>query len=181
MNDVNQTAIVSQPAQASPPPPAEFDVLYRESRDDLFAYLTYLVGDRSLAEEITASAFERAFRKRSLFRPGRGDLRGWLFSIARNAAVDELRRGGRESALDFAPEPAAPASAQDAADDRMLIAAAMRKLQARDRELIALKFFAGLENDQIAKVIGISRSNAGTQLHRAMTRLRESIGGADAL
>ena len=46
---------------------------------------------------------------------------------------------------------------------------------------IALKFFAGLENDEIARVIGVSRSNAGTMLHRAMTRLRETMGGADAL
>ena len=58
------------------------------------------MGDRSLAEELTAQAFEKAFRKRSLFKPGRGDLRGWLFGIARNAAIDELRRGGRESALE---------------------------------------------------------------------------------
>jgi RNA polymerase sigma-70 factor (ECF subfamily) len=150
--------------------------LYRGSRDDLFAYLTYLVGDRGLAEELTAQAFEKAFRKRALFRPGRGDLRGWLFSIARNAAVDELRRGGRETALELAPEPATAESIDAAAADRLLVASAMRGLQSRDRELIALKFFAGLENDQIARVLGISRSNAGTQLHRAITRLREQIG-----
>lgn len=169
----------AEPQSASPPPaPSDFDALYRDSRDDLFAYLTYLVGDRALAEELTAAAFERAFRKRTLFRPGRGDLRGWLFGIARNAAIDELRRGGLQTALDFAPEPVAGSTD---ADDRLFVAEAMRRLQPRDRELVALKFFAGLDNDQIAKVVGISRSNAGTQLHRAMTRLRESIGGADAL
>ena len=162
-------------APAAPPAPSDFDALYRESRDDLFAYLAYLVGDRSLAEELTAQAFEKAFRKRSLFRPQRGDLRGWLFAIARNSAVDELRRGGRETALELMPEPAT-AGVDRVSDDRMLVAAAMRRLQARDRELIALKFFAGLENPQIARVLGLSRSNIGTQLHRAMSRLREQIG-----
>lgn len=161
------------------PPAQDFDRLYRESRDDLFAYLTYLMGDRSAAEEITAAAFERAFRKRALFRPGRGNLRAWLFSIARNAAVDELRRGNRVTALALADEPAT--DGEGVRDDRLFVAAAMRQLQPRERELIALKFFAGLENDEIARVLGISRSNAGTQLHRAMTRLRETIGGADAL
>jgi RNA polymerase sigma-70 factor (ECF subfamily) len=168
-----------QPIVAVPPEPREFDALYRDSRDDLFAYLTYLVGDRSLAEELTAQAFERAFRKRSMFRPGRGDLRGWLFGIARNAAIDELRRGGRESALDLVPEPVGADGVDRASDDRLLVAAAMRGLQARDRELVALKFFAGLENVQIARVLGISTSNVGTQLHRAITRLRAEIGGAE--
>jgi RNA polymerase sigma-70 factor (ECF subfamily) len=169
----------SQPVQSAAPAPNEFDSLYRDSRDDLFSYLTYLVGDRSLAEELTAQAFEKAFRKRSLFSPRRGDLRGWLFSIARNAAVDELRRGGRESALELIPEPVGAAGVDQHSDDRLLVATAMRGLQARDRELIALKFFAGLENGQIARVIGISHSNVGTQLHRAMTRLREQIGDSE--
>ena len=177
MPETNLTT--DQPIVAVPPEPQEFDALYRNSRDDLFAYLTYLVGDRSLAEELTAQAFEKAFRKRSLFRPGRGDLRGWLFGIARNAAIDALRRGGRESALDLVPEPAGADGVDRASDDRLLIAAAMRGLQSRDRELVALKFFAGLENAEIARVLGISKSNVGTQLHRAITRLRAEIGSKE--
>ena len=177
MQEINLTT--SEPAPPAPPEPQAFDALYRDSRDDLFAYLTYLVGDRSLAEEITAQAFEKAFRKRSLFKPGRGDLRGWLFSIARNAAVDELRRGGRESALELLPEPVGTTGVERASEDRLLVAGAMRRLQARDRELVALKFFAGLENAQIGRVLGISSSNVGTQLHRAITRLRAEIGSVE--
>ncbi|MBJ7459077.1 MAG: sigma-70 family RNA polymerase sigma factor [Thermoleophilaceae bacterium] len=177
MPETDQTATV--PVATAPPEPQAFDALYRDSRDDLFAYLTYLVGDRSLAEEITAQAFERAFRKRSLFKPGRGDLRGWLFSIARNAAVDELRRGGRESALELVPESVGAFSVDRASDDRLLVADAMRRLQARERELVALKFFAGLENAQIGRVLGISSSNVGTQLHRAISRLRAEIGSIE--
>lgn len=176
MPETNLTT--DKPIVAVPPEPRAFDALYRESRDDLFAYLTYLVGDRWLAEEITAQAFEKAFRKRSMFKPGRGDLRGWLFGIARNAAIDELRRSGRESALELAPEPIGSEGEDLESDDRMLVATAMRGLQSRDRELVALKFFAGLENAQIGRVLGISSSNVGTQLHRAITRLREQIGEA---
>lgn len=169
----------SDPVLTAPPAAREFDSLYRDSRDDLFSYLAYLVGDRSLAEELTAQAFEKAFRKRSLFNPGRGDLRGWLFAIARNAAVDEIRRSGRESALELAPELLGAESGDRSSDDKLLIAGAMSRLQARDRELVALKFFAGLENPQIARVLGISNSNVGTQLHRAITRLREEIGSVE--
>lgn len=177
MPETNVTT--SEAIPAAPPAPREFDALYRDSRDDLFSYLAYLVGDRSLAEELTAQAFEKAFRKRSMFRPGRGDLRGWLFAIARNSAVDELRRSGRESALDLVAEPVGAEGVDRSSDDKLLIADAMRRLQSRDRELVAMKFFAGLENTQIARVLGISNSNVGTQLHRAITRLREEIGSVE--
>jgi RNA polymerase sigma-70 factor (ECF subfamily) len=51
-------------------------------------------------------------------------------------------------------------------------------LAAAERELIALKFFAGLDNAEIAGLLGISESNAGTRLHRAMTKLREACDDA---
>ena len=81
-----------------------FDRLYRSSRDDLYAYVAGLLRDRAAAEEVTAAAFERAYRKRDRFDPERGEPRAWLFGIARNAALDELRRRGRQAEL--AAEPA---------------------------------------------------------------------------
>ncbi|MDE3133106.1 MAG: hypothetical protein KGL15_03465, partial [Acidobacteriota bacterium] len=67
-----------------------FEVLYRSSRDDLYAYVLTLLRDRAAAEDVTALAFERAYRRRRTFDRHRGDERGWLFGIARNAALDEL-------------------------------------------------------------------------------------------
>ena len=55
-----------------------------------------------------------------------------------------------------------------------MLNAALATLSARERELIALKYFAGLANAEIAEVIGVSESNAGTKLHRAMEKLREA-------
>lgn len=179
MQQVTEHAARQVDEHVGSPSGNDFAVLFANSRDDLFSYLAYLTGDAGLAEELTAATFEKAFRKRMLFRPGRGDLRGWIFGIARNAAIDALRSGGRESALELQPEVADARDSQSRAEERMAIAEAMRKLQARDRELIALKFFAGLENEEIAQVLKISRSNAGTQLHRAMNRLRAEIGGDD--
>jgi RNA polymerase sigma-70 factor (ECF subfamily) len=57
------------------------------------------------------------------------------------------------------------------------LSAALATLAPRERELIALKFFAGLGNAEIADVIGVSESNAGTRLHRAVTKLREAFDG----
>ena len=58
------------------------------------------------------------------------------------------------------------------------MSAALARLSARERELIALKYFAGLANAEIAAVIGVSESNAGTKLHRAMAKLREECDEA---
>lgn len=158
-----------------------FESLYRSSRDDVYAYAAGLLRDRSAAEEVTATAFERAYRKRRRFDPERGEPRAWLFGIARNAALDELRRRGRQAEL--AADPADPggvagADSLERSERRLALEAALARLSGAERELIALKFFAGLANAEIATVLGISESNAGTRVHRAVTKLREACDEA---
>lgn len=178
---VNQT-LVATAEDAPPAADLAFDALYRESRDDVFAYVASLLRDGPAAEEVTAAAFERAYRKRHRFNPKRGERRAWLFGIARNAALDELRRRGRQAELAAEPEDlAASAAPHESAEQRarrLAVAAGLARLEARERELIALKFFAGLSNAEIAGVIGVSESNAGTKLHRAVTKLREACDEA---
>jgi RNA polymerase sigma-70 factor (ECF subfamily) len=155
----------------------DFDALYRAARDDVFAYVTTLLGDRGAAEDVTALAFERAFRKRARFDARRGSQRAWLFGIARNAALDELRKRRRTAALAAEPvsEAAGPEEEADLALRRASVRTALAALPAREREVIALKFHAGLDNAELAAVLGISVSNAGTRLHRALTTLREAL------
>jgi RNA polymerase sigma-70 factor, ECF subfamily len=155
-----------------------FEALYRENRDDVYAYLAGLLRDRSAAEEVTSQAFERAWRKRRQLDRGRGTPRAWLFGIARNAALDELRRRGRiaEPQAEIAAPVANPA---DAVVDRAVLQQALDGLNGRERELVALKFFAGLSNVEIATVIRTSETNAGTRVHRVIEKLRRSIDEAD--
>jgi RNA polymerase sigma factor (sigma-70 family) len=155
-----------------------FDQLYRTSRDDLYAYVASLLHDGPAAEEVTATAFERASRKRRRFDPAKGEARAWLFGIARNAALDELRRRGRQAELAAEPadlDGAAVETGAEHSERRLALKAGLATLAPRERELIALKFFAGLGNAEIASVLGISESNAGTRLHRAVTKLREAL------
>jgi RNA polymerase sigma-70 factor, ECF subfamily len=173
--DVEHTltmAIDQAPANVT----ASFEALYRGSAEAVYAYAASLLRDRSAAEEVTAAAFERAFRKQRSFDPRRGTQRAWLFGIARNAALDELRR--RKRSVELTAEPAgdepAPEGEAEAAERRATVRAALATLEPRERELIALKFHAGLTNAEIADVLGVSPSNAGTRVHRALTRLREA-------
>jgi RNA polymerase sigma-70 factor (ECF subfamily) len=155
----------------------DFDALYREARDDVYAYAATLLRDAAAAEDVAALAFERAYTRRSRYNPRRGTPRAWLFGIARNAALDELRRRKRAASAEI-PEPAAepdPEEAAELADQRDAVRRALGRLGARDREVIALKYHADLSNAELAAVLGVSPTNAGTLLHRAMTKLRESL------
>jgi RNA polymerase sigma-70 factor (ECF subfamily) len=154
-----------------------FDALYRDSARDLYAYVRTLLGDDASAEDVTALAFERAYRRRSSFDARRGSQRGWLFGIARNAALDELRRRRRAAPLVGElsdAHAAAPEEEADLAIRRTTVRAALAALPVRDRELVALKFHGGLTNAELAAVLGTSETNAGTRVHRAVTKLRKA-------
>ena len=111
---VNETVAVAIPAQGAGAR-LDFEALHRSSRDDVYAYVAGLLRDRAAAEDVTAAAFERAYRKRRSFDAGRGEPRAWLFGIARNAALDELRRRRRVSGLAVEPADGSPGP-EDTAD-----------------------------------------------------------------
>jgi RNA polymerase sigma-70 factor (ECF subfamily) len=154
-----------------------FEALYRDARDDVYAYVATLLRDPAAAEDVTALAFERAYRRRSTFDRRRGVERAWLFGIARNAALDELRRRRRTASLVADPEDARSRSAADAAEvalRRTAVRSALAALNGREREIVALKFAGGLTNGEIARVLGISETAAGSLLFRTIEKLRRA-------
>ena len=154
-----------------------FEALYERAFPRVYAYVASLVRDRPTAEDVTAQAFERAFRKRRSYRASRGSPEAWLFGIARNAALDELRRRRRRASLvaePAQPDAVAPEEHAELSLRRQTVRSALAGLDGPERDLIALKFAGGLSNGEIARVLGLSESNAGTRLHRAMTKLRKA-------
>jgi RNA polymerase sigma-70 factor (ECF subfamily) len=156
---------------------AEFEDLYRESAGAIFAFVAGMLRDRSAAEEVTAIAFERGFRARATFDRRRGAPRAWMFGIARNAALDELRRRGRVAELPPEPEDrtsAGPPELAEASARREVVLRALDKLELRERELVALRFDGGLSHAEIAEVLDITATNASTMVHRVVTKLRKA-------
>ena len=154
-----------------------FDALYRDNVSDIFAYAMTLVRDRAAAEDVTSLTFERAYRRHDRYDSRRGSPRAWLFGIARNASLDELRRRSRTARLVSDVPDGDSLIAVDDTDEllrRSVVRTALASLEPRDRELITLKFHAGLGNAEIGRVLGISESNAGTRLNRAVNRLRQA-------
>lgn len=136
-----------------------------------------MVRDRGAAEEVTATAFERALRRRSSYAADRGSPRAWLFGIARNAAYDELRRRSRTELVADPGERRPPDgdSTAEAALRRVELSTALAGLSRDERDLVALKFEAGLANGEIGSVLGISESNVGTRLSRTVAKLRAAM------
>ena len=154
-----------------------FEALYERTFPRVYAYVASILRDRATAEDVTSQAFERAFRKHRSYRSGRGTQEAWVFGIARNAALDELRRRGRTASLEVEPEDSetpSPGTDAELAMRRQAVRSALQELPAAEREVVLLKFLGGLSNAELARVLGTSESNAGTRLHRTITKLREA-------
>jgi RNA polymerase sigma-70 factor, ECF subfamily len=141
-------------AQPLPPPSAReeaiaFDDLYRRTFARVYAYVASLMRDASAAEEeVTAHAFERAYRKRASFNARRGAPIAWVFvspaTRARRAASSPTAHG----AGDGARGPVVRHTRGGGPDEecRLAVRAALSSLEPRERDLVALKFAAELGN-----------------------------------
>jgi len=145
----------------------------------LVRYALRLTGDLEAARDIVQDAFLRLCRA----DPSQvsGGVGPWLFTVCRNRALDSLRKEGHmqtvsdsalESRVGTTPTPEAVAERHDAASRAL---AALQALPANQREVVRLKFQAGLSYKEISEVTGLSVSNVGYLIHTAIGRLRASL------
>ncbi|MCL4271680.1 MAG: sigma-70 family RNA polymerase sigma factor [Anaerolineales bacterium] len=162
--------------------PSAFAIIYDHYFPKVYNYVRYRVRDVDVADEITALVFERVLTGIGSYRPQKAPFGAWLFSIARNAVHDHHRSTSRHPWLPLdliAAHPAAdplPEEAVEQKDASARLLQAVRQLAPREQDLIALKFASGLENKEIAKVVGLSESHVGVILFRALRRLRNLLG-----
>jgi len=159
---------------AVPARAADWDRLYAEQLPRIYNYFRYRVGADD-AEDLTSETFGKAWRARHTYRRDLGAFTTWLYAIARNVAIDHFRRHVPLESLDRAAHIAAPGNPEEdavRASDAARLAALLTSLGERERELLALRYGAGLTNRTIAKLSGLSESNVGTILHRAIAELR---------
>ena len=168
-----------------------FGELYDYYLPRIFGFVIRRVGDRSVAEDLTAMTFERALGavRRDGFR--NDAFGGWLYRVAANAVVDHVRRGRRTIPLgmrasDAWPEDAgtngvaepgddAAAAAFAATLDRDLLRRALLRLPDNHRQVIVLKYFDGLELDELCGALGCSRPTFAVKLHRALRALKAAV------
>ncbi len=153
----------------------EFADFYRFSRDSCLKAVTAVTGDRELAEELLAEAFTRAWMSWGKVRRHAAP-QAWVVRTAVNLGVSWWRRRRREVPL-ADHDAAAPAGPGDAVEPTLL--AALRRLPARQREVLALRIFLDLDTETTAKVIGIAPGTVMAHLSRAVAALRRDLRPAN--
>lgn len=155
----------------------DWDAAYADLLPRVFNFFRYRLGNDAMAEDLTSRTFEKAWTQRARYRRDLAGLSTWVFSIARNVAVDHLRAQRPHLPLEAADHVAAVGTPQDnaaQASDLQRLAALLQRLPAREQELVALKYGAEATNRAIAALTGLSESNVGTILHRVVRDLRSA-------
>jgi len=153
----------------------DWEAVYAEQLPRVYNFFRYRFGNTADIEDLTARTFEKAWRARHRYRRDVASFNTWIMSIARNVGTDHLRARRQWVPLDEAVTIAAAGTPEDQAtraSDAARLSELLEQLTSRDRELIALKYGAGLTNRAIARASGLSESNVGTILYRAVQTLR---------
>src|SRR3954452_9023076 len=139
----------------------------------IYAYVAYRVGDGPDADDITSATFERALRYRKNYDPRQGEPIQWLIGIAQREIAAHF--GTPEHPEGDLADAVAPGDVALDVITRLDLSAAVEGLEARDRELIALRYGADLSARQIAELLDLKTNAVEVALHRGLKRLREEL------
>ncbi|WP_344326500.1 RNA polymerase sigma factor [Aeromicrobium halocynthiae] len=158
-----------------------FDVrrTVRAHGPELFGFALNACGDRALADDCVQETFVRAWQSRRRFDPERGSMRTWLFAIARNVVIDELRARARrpvadaESRLEHRQDPVGD-------HDRMVahvtLVWALAQLSEAHRRVVVAVRLEGLAYEDLSRRDGVPVATLRTRMYHALRRLREILG-----
>ncbi len=155
-----------------------FAQFYEQYLPKVFRYVSYRITDKSTAEDLTSTVFEKALVKFKSYDTKKATLATWVFTIARNTLTDHFRVRVRTQTVPL--EHAASNPSQDAspeekavqAEERKLLKSYISKLSSAEQEIISLKFGADMTNRNIAGMTGLSESNVAVILYRAIHKLK---------
>ncbi|MPM56559.1 ECF RNA polymerase sigma factor SigX [bioreactor metagenome] len=156
-----------------------FTELYNCYFPRVYNYVHYRVSNFQDANDLTSQIFEKLFSKFKYYQSERAPFAAWLFSIARNTITDYYRLQTRtcctslELTQDLQNTGPGPDELVILTEMQNHLHTALSSLTQRERDLISLKFWSGLSNRDIATLTGISESNTGVILFRAMKKLRK--------
>ena len=174
MTEPDLNALLSRVAQG------ERDALkavYVRQSTRLFGVAMAILRDRSAAADVVQTSFVRIWQRAAQFDAARGDAAGWLGGIVRHAALDAIRRRGREIPTDDPAlgdgEIAADALTRlETAEDSARLRACLEQLEARNREGILLAFAHGLSHPQIADRLNEPLGTVKSWIRRGLLSLR---------
>jgi RNA polymerase sigma-70 factor (ECF subfamily) len=160
-----------------------FARLYEQYLPRIFRYVNYRVGDRTAAEDLTSDIFNKALTNFGKYDSGKATFSTWIFSIARNTIIDYYRRRSKEQKFrgeaesDFYAFSKSPEEEASRSEEIRKLHQSLSVLNPNEQELISLKFSGDMTNREISRITGLSESNVGTILCRAVRKLRDEFLG----
>jgi RNA polymerase sigma-70 factor (ECF subfamily) len=160
-----------------------FGRLYEEYLPRIFQYVNYRVEDRITAEDLTSDIFKKALTNFFKYDSVKATFSTWIFSIARNTIIDYYRKRSREqkyqeeTSRDISKSSESPEEEALRSEETRKLYDCLSRLTTSEQELISLKFSGEMTNREIARITGLSESNVGTILCRAVRKLRDEFSG----
>lgn len=163
----------------------QFAPLYERYADRLYRFARDRTGSPTVADDIVGETMLAALEGLSSFDPARGSFAGWLFTIARRRLADRQRRRERFRRLIQRAGRPNTDTGDDILDDTIrwedarLVRQLLETLPEQDRELVLLRYSAGLNSTEIGEALGISAGAVRTRLSRARQRLSEQLSAIE--
>ncbi len=158
-----------------------FTSLFERYRRPLFVFASRMLGGADAARDLVQEVFVRIWERRTqLDRPE--SFRSWLFAVARNQCLSELRRGRSKVSLDEIPDDVlsggAPVDPLERDQDLALLRRAMRGLKVDYREVLVLREYEELSYAEIAEITDSTESAVKSRLFKARRALHETLNPA---
>ena len=144
--------------------------LMNEYERAIYTFLLTIVRDADVALDCTQDTFLRAYQNLSRGKPVNA---AWLYTVARNRAMDEFRRRKR---IDPDPEAIELQSVEHTTDETLADQAVLERLSPQDREVLYLFDIAGFKTDEIGTMLGVRGAAVRQRLSRARERFRLAYG-----
>jgi RNA polymerase sigma-70 factor, ECF subfamily len=157
---------------------AAFEELVRAYQAHVWRFLRHLLGDPTLAEDVTQETFVRVYRKLSGFR-FRSKFSTWIFSVARNAGIDAIRSRQRQDRLIQIVEPPAPQRA-GSGEVKVEVEAALQSLSPKLREAFILIEALGLTYREAGQAIGVPEGTVKSRVFHAREQLMTWMSAGEA-
>lgn len=159
---------------------AAFERIYNLLVDDLYSYIRGQTRNETVAEDLVANVFLKAWRSAKGYRPSSHTFRRWIFTIARNEVRDYWRASQRTLPMvefDISDE-RQPEPESDPAEVRRLVQQALATLTEEQRQVVVLRYFSNKSHEDIAAILGKREGAVRAQLMRALRQMRKVMGDA---
>ena len=163
--------------------PKAFSILYDRYKTIIFSLAIKIAGSHETAEDITLDVFTQIWENADKYHPAKGSVKGWITSIARYRSIDTLRRrkvrldinGPRWSdiQLETLPSNENTGEALELAETRHKVSNAIAKLPEDQQEVLAMAYFKGYTQRQIAEVLSEPLGTIKTRIRLGLQKLRE--------